>query len=193
MCQSPLESLLGLALTVSGRGSLPRNPAPPEQAPLGEAAALDEAKDSSTEDSCQQPRMCASYFGTAPSRDQNASFYELCSFDPGRQRRGITNTLGKHWDVSEAWMISSSAVSVQVRVAWAGCPRPSLSCSTVLFPCLLSAPEWLGKLDPISTLISLCMSVLSLESRSAWSWRDACCKGAPVPCAVVSSLPEQDL
>lgn len=102
MCQSPLESLLGLALTVSGRGSLPRNPAPPEQAPLGEAAALDEAKDSSTEDSCQQPRMCASYFGTAPSRDQNASFYELCSFDPGRQRRGITNTLGKHWDVSEA-------------------------------------------------------------------------------------------
>ena len=44
MCQSPLESLLGLALTVSGRGSLPRNPAPPEQAPLGEAAALDEAR-----------------------------------------------------------------------------------------------------------------------------------------------------
>ena len=151
------------------------------------------SKDSSTEDSCQQPRMCVSYFGTTPSRDQNASFYELCSFDPGRQRRGITNTLGKHWDVSKAWMISSSAVSVQVRVAWAGCPRPSLSCSTVLFPCLLSAPEWLGELDPISTLISLRLSVLSLESRSAWSWRDARCKGAPVPCAVVSSLPEQDL
>lgn len=63
----------------------------------------------------------------------------------GRETRGITNPLGKHWDVSKAWMISSSAVSAQVSVAWAGCPRPSLSCSTALFPCRAFCPWVIGQ------------------------------------------------
>ena len=99
----PNESLLRLAVTASGRGPLPRNPSPPEQAPLGEAAALGEARTVAqtilaNSHGCVSLTLEPLLLGTKMLPSMSYVHLILA----GRETRGITNPLGKPWDVSKA-------------------------------------------------------------------------------------------
>ena len=156
MCQSPLESLLGLALTASGQG--PPSP-PPLKDPPGEQLPFVTQGQSSTEDSWNSHGRVSL---TSVSLLLGTKMLHFMSYVhlilAGRETRGMPRSGGKHWDVSETRMISSPAVSVLASTL------PKLFHCT-LFVSVLSAPERLGKLDLISTLISPCLSVLHLETR----------------------------
>lgn len=153
MCQSPLESLLGLALTASG-------PSPPSlKDPPGEQLPFVTQGRSSTEDSWNSHgRVSLTSVPLLLGTKMLHFMRYVHSILAGKETRGMPHSGGKHCDVSEARTISSSAVSVLASALPKG-----FHCT--LFVSVLSAPERLGKLDRISTFISPCLSVLHLETR----------------------------
>lgn len=94
-CLHPLvESLVGLTVSASGRGS-PSTAPPKEQLPLcNPPDSSFRAKDSSYGGLLLwQPRVHVSCFSASPSGDWNASFHKLCWFHPRRPRNKRNGSL----------------------------------------------------------------------------------------------------